>query len=883
MDKYNITGMSCAACQAHVEKAVGKVPGVESVSVSLLTNSMGVEGSASSEAIVKAVEDAGYGAAVQGAEENQSSANSLEAQEKALEDKESPVLKRRLVTSGVFLLVLMYFSMGHTMFHLPLPKFLDGNHIGITVIQMVLAAIVMFINKKFFVSGWKSVRSGAPSMDTLVAMGTMTSFLWSFYILMQMTRSVTDGDTKAVMAGMHNLYFESAAMIVTLITVGKLLEALSKGRTTDALKSLMKLAPKTAVIERDGEETLVQIAEVKTGDVFVVRPGESIPVDGVIIEGGTAIDESALTGESVPVDKSIGDEVSAATINRTGFIRAKATRVGEDTTLSQIIKMVSDAAATKAPIAKIADKVSGIFVPIVIIIAVIVTLIWIFVGQPFGYALARGIAVLVVSCPCALGLATPVAIMVGSGLGAKNGILFKTASSLEETGRIQIVALDKTGTITKGEPTVTDIKPAEGVTAVQLLNIANALEARSEHPFALAITRYFEEKKEELKLADVEIEAFEAISGKGIQAKLVGAESKGDLYAGSVKYISALVEVADDIKTEADSLAAQGKTPLLFAGGGKLIGMIAVADTVKDDSRSAIAEMKRQGLKVVMITGDNERTARAIGDQAGVEYVASGVLPDGKENLIKELGKLGKVAMVGDGINDAPALTRADVGIAIGAGADVAIDAADVVLMNSRLSDVSGAIRLSRATLRNIHENLFWAFFYNILLIPLAAGAYVHFMKGWSMNPMWGAAAMSLSSFCVCMNALRLNLFKVHNANRDRHGKGEVSETKLNSLIAKVTGNDESSDEPGQSETNNLHEDNLKEGKVMTKTMKIEGMMCGHCEATVKKALEAIDGVNSAEVSHEAGTAVVELSGEVQDGVLQKAVEDKDYKVLSIA
>ena len=883
MDKYNITGMSCAACQAHVEKAVGKVPGVESVSVSLLTNSMGVEGSASSEAIVKAVEDAGYGAAVQGAEENQSSANSLEAQEKALEDKESPVLKRRLVTSVVFLLVLMYFSMGHTMFHLPLPKFLDGNHIGITVIQMVLAAIVMFINKKFFVSGWKSVRSGAPSMDTLVAMGTMTSFLWSFYILMQMTRSVTDGDTKAVMAGMHNLYFESAAMIVTLITVGKLLEALSKGRTTDALKSLMKLAPKTAVIERDGEETLVQIAEVKTGDVFVVRPGESIPVDGVIIEGGTAIDESALTGESVPVDKSIGDEVSAATINRTGFIRAKATRVGEDTTLSQIIKMVSDAAATKAPIAKIADKVSGIFVPIVIIIAVIVTLIWIFVGQPFGYALARGIAVLVVSCPCALGLATPVAIMVGSGLGAKSGILFKTASSLEETGRIQIVALDKTGTITKGEPTVTDIKPAEGVTAVQLLNIANALEARSEHPFALAITRYFEEKKEELKLADVEIEAFEAISGKGIQAKLVGAESKGDLYAGSVKYISALVEVTDDIKTEAYSLAAQGKTPLLFAGGGKLIGMIAVADTVKDDSRSAIAEMKRQGLKVVMITGDNERTARAIGDQAGVEYVASGVLPDGKENLIKELGKLGKVAMVGDGINDAPALTRADVGIAIGAGADVAVDAADVVLMNSRLSDVSGAIRLSRATLRNIHENLFWAFFYNILLIPLAAGAYVHFMKGWSMNPMWGAAAMSLSSFCVCMNALRLNLFKVHNANRDRHGKGEVSETKLNSLIKKVTGNDESSDEPGQSETNNLHEDNLKEGKVMTKTMKIEGMMCGHCEATVKKALEAIDGVNSAEVSHEAGTAVVELSGEVQDGVLQKAVEDKDYKVLSIA
>ena len=883
MEKYNIEGMSCAACQAHVEKAVSKVPGVESVSVSLLTNSMGVQGSASSEAIVKAVEDAGYGASRSGDRESNDNANSLESQEKALEDTESPALKRRLVSSVVFLLVLMYFSMGHTMLHLPLPKFLDGNHVGITVIQMVLAAIVMFINKKFFVSGWKSVRSGAPNMDTLVAMGSMTSFLWSFYILMQMTRDVTDGNTKAVITGMHNLYFESAAMIVTLITVGKLLEALSKGRTTDALKSLMKLAPKTAIIERDGEEIEVPIGEVKTGDIFVVRPGESIPVDGVIIEGGTAIDESALTGESVPVDKVLGDEVSAATINRTGFIRAEATRVGEDTTLSQIIKMVSDAAATKAPIAKIADKVSGVFVPVVIIIAVIVTLIWVFVGQPFGYALARGIAILVVSCPCALGLATPVAIMVGSGLGAKNGILFKTASSLEETGRIQIVALDKTGTITKGEPTVTDISPVEGVTLAQLLNIANALETRSEHPFAIAITRYFDDNRDEYRLSDIEIEEFEAISGKGIHAKLAGADSKGELFAGSVKYISDLVEVPKSIKVDAESLASQGKTPLLFAGGGKLIGMIAVADTVKDDSRSAITEMKRQGLKVVMITGDNERTARAIGDQAGVEYVASGVLPDGKENLIKELGKLGKVAMVGDGINDAPALTRADVGIAIGAGADVAVDAADVVLMNSRLSDVSGAIRLSRATLRNIHENLFWAFFYNILLIPLAAGAYVHFMKGWSMNPMWGAAAMSLSSFCVCMNALRLNLFKVHNANRDRHGKGEVSETKLNSLIKKVTGNDESSDEPGQSETNNLHEDNLKEGKVMTKTMKIEGMMCGHCEATVKKALEAIDGVNSAEVSHEAGTAVVELTEEVQDDVLQKAVEEKDYKVVSIA
>ena len=884
MDKYNITGMSCASCQAHVEKAVSKVPGVESVSVSLLTNSMGVEGSATSEDIIKAVEDAGYGASREAVEEAKSSVNHLEAQEKALEDTESPVLKRRLVSSLAFLIVLMYFSMGHTMLHLPLPKFLDGNHIGITVIQMVLAAIVMFINKKFFVSGWKSIRSGAPNMDTLVAMGSMTSFLWSFYMLMQMTRNVTDGNTKAVMAGMHNLYFESAAMIVTLITVGKLLEALSKGRTTDALKSLMKLAPKTAIIERDGAEVEVPIIEVKIGDTFVVRPGESIPVDGVILEGGTAIDESALTGESVPVDKEVGDEVSAATINRTGFIRAKATRVGEDTTLSQIIKMVSDAAATKAPIAKIADKVSGVFVPVVIIIAVIVTLIWIFAGQPFGYALARGIAVLVVSCPCALGLATPVAIMVGSGLGAKNGILFKTASSLEETGRIQVVALDKTGTITKGEPTVTDITPVEGVTLAQLLNIANALEARSEHPFALAITRYFNENRDEHQLADIEIEDFEAVSGKGIHARLAGAGSKGELFAGSVKYISGLVEVPEGTKVEAESLASQGKTPLLFAGGEKLIGMITVADTVKDDSRSAIAEMKRQGLKVVMITGDNERTAEAIGEEAGIDYVASGVLPDGKEKLIKELGELGKVAMVGDGINDAPALTRADVGIAIGAGADVAVDAADVVLMNSKLSDVSAAIRLSRATLKNIHENLFWAFFYNILLIPLAAGAYAHFMKGWSMNPMWGAAAMSISSFCVCMNALRLNMFKLHAANRDKSSKAIVDSEKLRALIGTPAESNNTDENSGVDEAKNLYEDKelLKEEKTMTKTMKIEGMMCGHCEATVKKTLEALEGVKAAEVSHEAGTAVVELSENVQDDVLQKAVEDKDYKVLSI-
>ena len=884
MDKYNITGMSCAACQAHVEKAVSKVPGVESVSVSLLTNSMGVEGSATSEAVIKAVEDAGYGVSREAAEEAKSSVNHLEAQEKALEDTESPVLKRRLVSSLVFLIVLMYFSMGHTMLHLPIPKFLDGNHIGITVIQMVLAAIIMFINKKFFVSGWKSVRSGAPNMDTLVAMGSMTSFLWSFYILMQMTKAVTDGNTKAVMAGMHNLYFESAAMIVTLITVGKLLESLSKGRTTDALKSLMKLAPKTAIIERDGAEVEVPIEEVKIGDVFVVRPGESIPVDGVIIEGGTAIDESALTGESVPVDKEIGSDVSAATINRTGFIRAEATRVGEDTTLSQIIKMVSDAAATKAPIAKIADKVSGVFVPLVIITAVIVTLIWIFVGQPFGYALARGIAVLVVSCPCALGLATPVAIMVGSGLGAKNGILFKTASSLEETGRIQIVALDKTGTITRGEPTVTDINPANGVTLAQLLNIANALEARSEHPFALAITRYFSENREEHRLADVEIEDFEAVSGKGIHAKLSGGGSRGELFAGSVRYISGIVEVPEEMKREAESLASQGKTPLLFAGGRKLIGMITVADTVKDDSRSAISEMKRQGLKVVMITGDNERTAEAIGGQAGIDYVASGVLPDGKEKLIKELGELGKVAMVGDGINDAPALTRADVGIAIGAGADVAVDAADIVLMNSRLSDVSAAIRLSRETLKNIHENLFWAFFYNILLIPLAAGAYVHFMRGWSMNPMLGAAAMSLSSFCVCMNALRLNMFKVHDSHRDRRGKVVVDSVKLDTLIEKSTEYQNIDEYSEDDKVKNLHKDNknLQEEKVMNKTVKIEGMMCGHCEASVKKALEALDGVNSAEVSHEAGTAVVELSEGIQDEVLQKAIEDKDYKVLSI-
>lgn len=886
MDRYNVTGMSCAACQAHVEKAVSKVPGVESVSVSLLTNSMGVEGNADAEDIIKAVEDAGYGASPENSAGNtQSGTGLLEAQEKALEDTESPVLRRRLISSVVFLLVLMYFSMGHTMLHLPLPSFFECNHVGIAFVQMLLAIIVMFINRRFFVSGWKSVRAGAPNMDTLVAMGSMTSFLWSLYILFRMTGDLTDGNPEAVTAGMHNLYFESAAMIVTLITVGKLLEALSKGRTTDALKSLMKLAPKIAVLERDGEEVEVPVAEVKMGDVFVVRPGDSIPVDGVILEGGTTIDESALTGESVPVDKDAGDEVSAATINRTGFIRAKATRVGEDTTLSQIIRMVSDAAATKAPIAKIADRVSGVFVPAVIIIAALVTLIWLLIGQPFGYALSRGIAVLVVSCPCALGLATPVAIMVGSGMGAKNGILFKTASSLEETGRIRIVALDKTGTITKGEPAVTDIVPAAGVTESQLLNIANAIEKRSEHPFALAITRFFDENRESLGLADVEIEAFEAISGRGIRAKLSGAKDNGELYAGSVKFLSGIAEVDTNMKLRAESLAIQGKTPLMFAGGGKLIGMIAVADIVKDDSRSAIAEMKKQGLQVVMITGDNEKTAKAIGDQAGVDHVVAGVLPDGKEKLIRELGTLGKVAMVGDGINDAPALTRADVGIAIGAGADVAVDAADVVLMNSKLSDVSAAIRLSRATLRNIHENLFWAFFYNVLLIPLAAGAYVHIMRGWSMNPMWGAAAMSISSFCVCMNALRLNLFKVHDANKDRNINSGIDAAELGALTGKLSEVTVDDREAAQDVNGDLEANDkcFKEDIVMTKTMNIEGMMCGHCEATVKKALEALEGVANAEVSHEAGTAVVEMTDEVEDSELRKAVEDKDYKVVSIA
>lgn len=873
MEKYNVTGMSCAACQARVEKAVAKVPGVDSVAVSLLTNSMGVEGNASQQEIIKAIEEAGYGASLQGAGNQNKRSNALAEQEEAIKDHETPVLKKRLIASVCVLAVLMYFSMGHMMFNWPIPKFFEGNHVGMGLLEMILAAIVMLINKKFFTSGFKSLVHLAPNMDTLVAMGSMTSFLWSLFVLFRMTGDMLDGNYEPVMSGMNDLYFESAAMIVTLITVGKLLEAMSKGRTTDALKSLMKLAPETAVVERNGENVVVQIDDVRLGDVFVVKPGDSVPVDGIIVEGSTAVDESALTGESIPVDKQEGDEVSAATINRSGYFKARTTRIGEDTTLAKIIEMVSDAAATKAPIAKIADKVSGIFVPAVIAIAALVTIIWLLVGQPFGYALARGIAVLVISCPCALGLATPVAIMVGSGMGAKNGILFKTASALEEAGRIQIVALDKTGTITKGEPTVTDVIPAENVTEKQLIDIANALEERSEHPFAKAISSYYVANKESLNLDSVEITDFTAVTGQGIAAKLAGKSHDNELFAGSMRFIENIGTVPTDFKAKAEALAVKGKTPLLFADAGKLLGMIAVADTIKEDSRSAIGELKKQGLHVVMLTGDNEKTAKAIGEEAGVSQVIAGVLPEGKEKVIRQLSEYGKVAMVGDGINDAPALTRANVGIAIGAGADVAVETADVVLMNSKLSDVSAAIRLSRATLRNIHENLFWAFFYNILLIPLAAGAYVHLMHGWSMNPMWGAAAMSLSSFCVCMNALRLNLFNLHSAAKDKPGKSAVKPEQIRvDAIENIKSNN-----------NNNNTNDYKEENTMTKTMNIEGMMCGHCEATVKKALEGLGGVKAAEVSHEKGTAVVELANDISDEVLTKTVEDKDYKVVSIA
>ena len=836
MEHYTVTGMSCAACSARVEKAVSAVPGVTSCSVSLLTNSMGVEGSATPDAVISAVQAAGYGASLKGAAQ---SVPSIAEQEDALADHETPVLKRRLIASLGFLIVLMYFSMGHMMWGWPLPSFFDGNHVAMGLIQMLLTIAVMVINQKFFINGFKSLFHGAPNMDTLVALGATASFGYSTYALFAMTGAQVRGDAAAVMSYMHEFYFESAAMILALITVGKMLEARSKGKTTDALKSLMKLAPQTATLLRNGQEVTVPIAQVKRGDVFVVRPGESIPVDGVILEGESAVNESALTGESIPVDKAVGDSVSAATTNQSGFLRCEATRVGEDTTLSQIIKMVSDAAATKAPIAKVADRVSGVFVPTVITIAAITTAVWLLCGKPIGFALARGISVLVISCPCALGLATPVAIMVGNGLGAKNGILFKTAVSLEETGKTEIVALDKTGTITKGEPRVTDVLPADGLTESALLALAAALEQRSEHPLARAVML----RAEEDKLSVSEVSDFRALPGNGLTATLNDEE----LLGGSLSFISTKADVPQALRDKAEALAEEGKTPLLFARGGKLAGVIAVADVIKEDSPAAIAALRNMGIHVVMLTGDNEKTARAIGRQAGVDEVIAGVLPEGKESVIRRLQKQGKVAMVGDGINDAPALTRADIGIAIGAGTDVAIDAADVVLMKSQLSDVPAAIRLSRATLRNIHENLFWAFFYNVIGIPLAAGVWIPIF-GWTLNPMFGAAAMSLSSFCVVSNALRLNLFKLHDAGKDKKIKKK----------------------------------HHKEETTMEKTMKIEGMMCGHCEAAVKKALEAVDGVASAEVSHTSGTAVVTLSKPVDSAVLKKAVEDKDYKVTSI-
>ena len=829
--------MSCAACSARVEKAVNSVPGVTSCSVSLLTNSMGVEGTANAEAVIKAVQDAGYGASLKGADSGSTSpASSMD--EDALTDRETPILMRRLIASLGFVLVLMYFSMGAMMWGWPVPAFFEGNHVAMGLLQLLLAAIVMVINQKFFVSGFKGLIHRAPNMDTLVALGSGASFIYSTYALFAMTKAQMLGDHAAVMDYMHEFYFESAAMILALITVGKMLEARSKGKTTDALRSLMKLAPKTAVLIRDGHEVTVAIDQVHKGDIFIVRPGESIPVDGVVLEGESAVNESALTGESIPVDKAPGDKVSAATLNQSGFIRCEATRVGEDTTLSQIVKMVSDAAATKAPIAKVADKVSGVFVPVVISIAVMTIAVWLLAGQTLGFALARGISVLVISCPCALGLATPVAIMVGSGMGAKNGILFKTAVSLEETGKTEIVALDKTGTITKGEPRVTDILPAANTSEHDLLSLAYALERKSEHPLARAIMKRCEEDA----ISAQEVSDFRALPGNGLRAKL-----NDDLITGgSMKYMQTVADISDETLALAANLAEQGKTPLLFAKNKQLLGVIAVADVIKEDSPEAIRALQNMGIRVVMLTGDNERTARAIGAQAGVDEVIAGVLPDGKEQVIRKLKLQGKVAMVGDGINDAPALTRADIGIAIGAGTDIAIDAADVVLMHSRLSDVPAAIRMSRATLKNIHENLFWAFFYNVIGIPLAAGVWYPIF-GLKLSPMFGAAAMSLSSFCVVSNALRLNLFKLHDAAKDRKIKRKH-----------------------------------KEAKPMTKTMKIEGMMCKHCEARVKKTLEAIDGVVEAVVSHEAGTAIVTMDKPIADDVLRQAIEAQDYPVLGI-
>lgn len=840
MEQFNVTGMSCASCSSRVEKAVSKVNGVTSCSVNLLTNSMGVDGTASPAEIIKAVEQVGYGASLKSGE-NKSSHDNDEDQ---LKDTETPLLKQRLIWSVGFLAVLMYFSMGHMMWGWKLPSFFENNHIAMGLVQLLLTIIIMVINKKFFVSGFKSLLHKAPNMDTLVALGSGASFVYSLYALFAMTDAQVKGNSDLVMQYMHEFYFESAAMILTLITVGKMLEARSKGKTTDALKSLMKLAPKTATVIRNGEEVVIPAGQVKKGEIFVVRPGESIAVDGIVLEGQSAVDESALTGESIPCDKSVGDNVSSATINQSGFLKCEALKVGEDTTLSQIIKMVSDASATKAPIAKVADRVSGVFVPAVIIIAIITTIVWLLAGQTIGFALARGISVLVISCPCALGLATPVAIMVGSGMGAKNGILFKTATSLEETGKVQIVALDKTGTITSGKPEVTDIIPFE-VTENELVETAYSLEKKSEHPLASAIVRYAESKNFKAE----EVTDFKALHGNGLTAKLNGSE----LIGGNLKLIGSRIKVSKEIIEISEQLAENGKTPLFFCRNKKLIGIIAVADVIKEDSPQAIRELQNMGIYVVMLTGDNEKTANAIGKQAGVDKVIAGVLPDGKESVIRQLKESGKVAMVGDGINDAPALKRADIGIAIGAGTDVAIDTADIVLMKSRLSDVPASIRLSRATLRNIHENLFWAFIYNVIGIPLACGVWIPLFQ-LKLNPMFGAAAMSLSSFCVVSNALRLNFFKMYDTKRDKKIKGSITN------IAEYK----------------------QEEKTMKKTIKIEGMMCGHCEASVKKALEAIPAVENAEVSHEAGTAIVTLSAEVADDVLTKAVEDKDYKVLGI-
>ncbi|MEE1032587.1 MAG: heavy metal translocating P-type ATPase [Ruminococcus sp.] len=840
MEQYTVTGMSCAACSARVEKAVSAVEGVTACSVSLLTNSMGVEGTASSDAIIQAVENAGYGAAKKGMQKNAEKPNSttMHEQEDALRDKETPVLKRRLFTSLGFLIVLMYFSMGLMMWGWPVPEFFAHNHMAMGLLQMILAAIVMIINQKFFVNGFKGLLHKAPNMDTLVALGSSAAFVYSTYALFAMSDAYVKGNSVLAESYMHEFYFESAAMILTLITVGKMLEARSKGKTTDALKSLMKLAPKTAVILKNGEETEVSIDQVQKGDIFVVRPGENISVDGIVVEGHSAVNEASLTGESIPVDKAVGDKVSAATLNQSGYIRCEATRVGEDTTLSQIIQMVSDAAATKAPIAKVADTVSGVFVPVVISIAVVTSIIWLLLGESVGFALARGISVLVISCPCALGLATPVAIMVGNGVGAKNGIMFKTAVSLEQTGKMEIVALDKTGTITTGEPKVTDVLPMKNQTE-ELLKLAYTLERKSEHPLARAIVAYGKEKN----IQEMQISDFQVLPGNGLTGIVEGKTA----FAGNERFVSQKTMISTDWKLKAEALAEEGKTPLFFVADGTLQGIIAVADTMKKESPQAIKELQNMGIHVVMLTGDNEKTAKAIGKQAGVDEVIAGVLPDGKENVIRKLQKKGKVAMVGDGINDAPALTRADMGIAIGAGTDIAIDAADVVLMKSKLTDVPAAIRLSRATLRNIHQNLFWAFFYNMIGIPLAAGMWIP-LTGWEMNPMFGAAAMSLSSFCVVSNALRLNLLSIHDAGKDKKIKIKKKE----------------------------------EEKSMTKTMKIEGMMCGHCSGRVKKVLEALPEVASADVSHETGTAVVELAAEISNEALKKVVEDQEYKVLDI-